>query len=597
MARLIVIRGVDEGATLELSGDSMIMGREGASPLRLHDTEVSRRHALFERHGNQWRLKDLGSANGTHVNDRSIADVQLRPGDQIRIGQTLMVYSSQEETTGPQDLAERIRLVSQQGKTGELGTILGRIGDKESPIGAGTWGAGAWDPATDSGTHPNWLKTAITHLGVLFETSRAISQFSSLDQLLDRILTLVYQTLGADRACILLLEDNGTLQTGQAPDPTRLVPRVVRNFHGETETLVPETQGKSDPFLVSRTLLDHVLLHREGLLINDTTLDSRFQQARSIVQNRVREILCVPMQGRHEIVGVLYADRLGPEAGQEGSGKDSVFTMDHLRVAGAIAHQAALAIEEAHHYEGMIQAERLAAVGQTIAGLSHHIKNILQGLKSGGEILGMGVQNKDWELVHQGWRIVERNQGKIYDLVLDMLGYSKEREPAWEICDLNKIAQEVIDLDAPLARERDIVLNFLPCLGLSTVEADPEGIHRCLLNLVGNALDAARESENPRVEVEVGIEAGGWALISVRDNGQGIPSGETESIFRPFFSTKGSQGTGLGLPVSRKIMREHGGDLIVKSIPGTQTEFQMRIPVKRAVTSEKTINIQSSEIH
>ncbi len=584
MARLIVIRGVDEGATLELNGESMILGREGSSPLRLHDTEVSRRHALFEKHGTTWRVKDLGSANGTHVNDRAIADVQLRPGDQIRIGQSILVFSCPGEATAAQDLAERIRLVSQQGKAGEMGTIVGRLGEKEAPIGAAPWDQ-------QSGTHPDWLKTAISHLGVLFETSRALSQFSNLDQLLDRILTLVYQTLGADRACILLLEEGGQLQSGQAPDPTRLVPRAVRHFQTEPDSLVKGAPPipKTDPFLVSRTLLDHVLVHREGLLVNDTTLDSRFQQARSIVQNRVREILCVPMQGRHEIVGVLYADRLGPESGHETPGKTSVFNMDHLRVAGAIAYQAALAVEESRHYDAMIQAERLAAVGQTIAGVSHHIKNILQGLKSGGEILGMGVNAKDWELVNQGWRIVERNQGKIYDLVLDMLGYSKEREPAWEPCDLNKIAQEVIDLEMPLAKERGVALNLSPCLALSTVEADPEGLHRSLLNLVGNAIDAVDETPNPRVEVEVGIEPGGFASIYVRDNGPGIPPEELEAIFRPFFSTKGSQGTGLGLPVSRKILREHGGDLLVKSVASTQTEFQMRIPIKRVMNPENTL--------
>lgn len=589
MARLIVIRGVDEGATLELTGDSMILGREGSSPLRLHDTEVSRRHALFERHGNHWRVKDLGSANGTLVNDRAIADVQLRPGDQIRIGQSLLVFSCPGETPGNQDLAERIRLVSQQGKTGELGTILGRLGENDSPMASVNWGGA-------QGAQQDWLRTALTHLGVLYETSRAISQFSNLDQLLDRILNLVYRTLGADRACILLLENSGTLLENQPPDPTRLTPRAIRTFSKEADQAQAET-SRSEAFLVSRTLLDHVLLHREGLLVNDTTMDSRFQQARSIVQNRVREILCVPMQGRHAIVGVLYADRLGPESGMEGTAPTSVFTMDHLRVAGAIAHQAALAVEEAHHYEGMIQAERLAAVGQTIAGLSHHIKNILQGLKSGGEILGMGVQNKDWELVNQGWRIVERNQGKIYDLVLDMLGYSKEREPAWEWCDLNKIAQEVIDLETPLARERGVVLNLLPCLGLSTVEADAEGVHRCLLNLVGNALDAVQESDHPRVEVEIGLETGGIATISVRDNGLGIPPNELDAIFRPFFSTKGSQGTGLGLPVSRKIMREHGGDLVVRSVPGTQTEFQMRLPVRRSPPTETVAKKESEENH
>jgi len=88
------------------------------------------------------------------------------------------------------------------------------------------------------------------------------------------------------------------------------------------------------------------------------------------------------------------------------------------------------------------------------------------------------------------------------------------------------------------------------------------------------------------------------AVIAVRDNGSGIPASEYESIFRPFFSTKGSRGTGLGLPVSRKILREHGGDLTVQSDPGRQTEFRIRLPIKAPGSgsgSQESFSLQSSE--
>src|SRR6202007_1203329 len=103
-------------------------------------------------------------------------------------------------------------------------------------------------------------------------------------------------------------------------------------------------------------------------------------------------------------------------------------------------------IETTRYYQAMVQAERLAAVGQTIAALSHHIKNILQGLRSGGDIVKMGLKDKDETLLVRGWSIVEKNQAKIYDLVLDMLSYSKDREPALEMVDLNQIVREVIEL-------------------------------------------------------------------------------------------------------------------------------------------------------
>src|SRR5438445_11670317 len=122
------------------------------------------------------------------------------------------------------------------------------------------------------------------------------------------------------------------------------------------------------------------------------------------------------------------------------------FTEDHLKLAIAIAHQAALAVEDTRYHQAMLQAERLAAIGQAIATLSHHIKNILQGLRSGSEILKMGLADKDDNLLQKGWTIVEKNQGKIYDLVMDMLSYSKEREPAIENTDVNRIVREVLEL-------------------------------------------------------------------------------------------------------------------------------------------------------
>src|SRR5262249_33945518 len=160
--------------------------------------------------------------------------------------------------------------------------------------------------------------------------------------------------------------------------------------------------------------------------------DERFSAGQSIVRFGIREAICVPMKGRHETLGVIYLDT-------RGSSRDTAFrttsptvkfTGDHLALAIAIGHQAALAVEETRYHQAMLQAERLAAIGQAIAALSHHIKNILQGLRSGSEILKMGLSEKDDAMLQQGWRIVEKNQGKIYHLVMDMLSYSKEREPA-----------------------------------------------------------------------------------------------------------------------------------------------------------------------
>src|SRR5262249_7908314 len=176
------------------------------------------------------------------------------------------------------------------------------------------------------------------------------------------------------------------------------------------------------------------------------------------------------------------------------------FTEDHLKLASAIGHQAALAVEETRYHHALVQAERLAAVGQTIAALSHHIKNILQGLKTGSELVEGGLKDSDDKLLRAGWNIVQKNQGKIYDLVWDMLTYSKEREPTIKEVDLNDVVRDVLELVQGRAKDLGIRLK-VKLNDLPAVQADREGIHRALLNVVGNALDAVEEGKDPQVGV------------------------------------------------------------------------------------------------
>src|SRR5262249_25151584 len=153
-----------------------------------------------------------------------------------------------------------------------------------------------------------------------------------------------------------------------------------------------------------------------------------------------------------------------------------------LKLDVAIGHQAALAVEETRYHHAMVQAERLAAVGQTIAALSHHIKNILTGMKHGSEILKMGIDQKDETCLHQGWKMVEKTRGKIHDLVMDMLTYSKEREPAVEDTDLNELSRDVLGMVEGRIKEQGVGLVTRFEETLPPVPCDPEGIHRALLN-------------------------------------------------------------------------------------------------------------------
>ena len=140
-------------------------------------------------------------------------------------------------------------------------------------------------------------------------------------------------------------------------------------------------------------------------------------------------------------------------------------------------------------------------------------------------------------------------------------------------------SQDVIELAQTAAEENDVSLEFRPTENLPAAEFDKEGIHRAVLNIVANAIDAVAESEDGAVVVQTGFDdRAGVMLVAVSDNGPGIPEDQRQVIFNVFESSKGSRGTGIGLPVSRKIIREHGGRVRIEGGPGEGTRFVLSWP-------------------
>jgi signal transduction histidine kinase len=296
------------------------------------------------------------------------------------------------------------------------------------------------------------------------------------------------------------------------------------------------------------------------------------------MQLGVREAICVPMQGRYDVVGVIYIDTLTP-AHKVIVNAPNRFREEHLKLMVAIGHQAALAVEDTMYYGAMVQAERLAAIGQTIATLSHHIKNILQGIRGGSYLIEMGLKDHDEEITRKGWGIVDKNQNKISTLVLDMLTFSKEREPELEPAYLNETIADIVELMQSRADELSVKLGWKPDEQIPMLLFDSDGIHRAVLNVVTNAIDACEGRPDARVEISTRYsEEPAMVQIVVEDNGEGIAPDQLPKIFQLFVSGKGTRGTGLGLPVSEKILKEHGGRILIDSELGKGSRFTLEFP-------------------
>jgi signal transduction histidine kinase len=557
VSSLFVIKGRDQGKRYELVDRVLAVGRDRTNPIQLNDAEVSRRHAELRRENGGYYIVDLNSANGTYVNYERISHTELRSGDKLQLGRTLMLFtgddgSSHDITSGvdiiTQNLAENSRIVRSMGQE-EGSQFLRPVEGGDSP----------------------WLARARSNLQIMYRTALAVSHTLDIDQLLHRIMELIFEWVEADRGCIMLAD--------QETDELKAKVVVHRQAAANAESIQ-----------ISRTIVDYVMERKEGVLTSDAREDQRWDPAGSIVKLGVREAICVPLQGRYGIVGLVYIDTFTPPGrllpGQTGRR----FSEEHLKLMVAIGHQAALAVEDTSYYSAMVQAERLAAMGQTIATLSHHIKNILQGIRGGSYLIDEGLKTEETEMVRTGWRMVEKNQEKISNLVMDMLTFSKERKPELVPANMNQVAGDVVELMQSRAREAHVALHWQGAEKMPELTFDPEGLHRAVLNVVTNAIDACERKEDSSVTVSTEISREeNMVRVIVADTGEGIEPEDIERIFSVFESKKGARGTGLGLPVSQKILHEHGGEIRVESTPGVGSKFVLELPAvppDRSATGE-----------
>ena len=550
---LYVSQGNSQGSDFDLtqlissSNEQVIgIGREKGNDIAVEDHEASRRHAEIRKRNDTFFLTDLDSSNGTFLNNDRISEAELKSGDRIQIGRTLFLYSQGESGNLASANVEIVGTESGDDGSRIIAVVPDTLGPNLPPL-----------PQDDTQNH--WLVQAQNNLDVMYRTALAASHTLDIDDLLDRILHLVFDWVEADRGCIMLREK----ETGQ------LITKARRDREA----------GTKSSMTISRTILDYVLERHEGVLTSNAQGDDRFRSGQSVLRTGVHEAICVPMQGRYGQIGVLYVDTLTP-LGEVMAAGGQRFSDEHLKLMVAIGHQAALAVEDTTYYSAMVQSERLAAVGQTIATLSHHIKNILQGIHGGSYLVEMGLDKNDLGITDKGWGIVRRNQHKISSLVMDMLSFSKDRKPDPSPSDIPAMLADIVETVKQRAEDGGISVRCQTPDNFPVLLCDTEALSRAILNVVTNAIDAVEEQSDGTVDITTEIdEKCEIVRVRVTDNGPGIPAETLPDIFNLFVSTKGAKGTGLGLTVSQKILREHGGDISVESTATHGTCFTLYFPL------------------
>lgn len=544
MLVLTVIEGPDKGRRFELpANEPQLLGRSSEA-LPLGDQAVSRRHAELTPDAGEWWLRDLESQNGTLVNGKAIRGrVRLRAGDTITVGQTTMAFGR----TSIVDEFDMIELL----QPGEMATSVDA-----------THKAGSQHPPTANGSSGARQESAeahaFEHLRMVYQITELAAKSITRGALLHGLLELVFEEFKPERGVVMLVDEHG-----------KLVPGAVKN-----RALI---KGREDDRIqVSRTILHHAVRKGEAVLSTNAMADPRFASGDSVQSLRIRSAICVPVEHRGVVFGAIYIDT---------SASDQTFTNEQLRLLHAVGQQAGIALSNLQLHQSKLQTERLAAMGQTVASLSHSIKNILQGLSGGADLVEMGLDREDLEISRKGWGILRRNLDRITGLTTNMLAFSRQRQVEVEFTPLRPLIEDCAQLLETVCEQAGVVLLVDAEEEMPPVPIDPPLIHQAVMNLLTNALEAVAEGSG-RITVRLKYEepdargpgSPGEAHVIVIDNGPGIPKDRQATIFEPFQTSKGVRGTGLGLAVTKRVVEDHHGRLVLRSEPGKGSTFTMVLP-------------------
>lgn len=396
----------------------------------------------------------------------------------------------------------------------------------------------------------NLILTVHRRLATLYKLNELLHSATDEKNMLSRVTDLIFEILPADRTIIL---------TKPHPTSKDFEPVIVRQ---------KRSLDKNAKISISKTMIQKVATEQLAILSLDAQTDNRFSSSESIIAHDIRSTMCVPIITKNVVVGVIHVDT-----------KESVhaFNDEDLTFLTSIANELSVALENLKMRDEMIKTERMAAVGMTVTNIAHNIKNILLLSKGGTQLVSTGLANKNFELVNESWEIVKRGMDKISKLVQDMLSYSRVRKIIKSKINVNDLVREVVESISTGRGKKNVNYQMNLDDKVPVRPIDEEGLTHALENLIVNASEAIIH-DHGLITIYTKFDEEQNIIIRVEDNGSGISKQNLERLFFPFFTTKGSAGTGLGLPMTKKEIEEMKGKISCESEEGVGTAFIIALP-------------------
>jgi signal transduction histidine kinase len=540
-----------------LRGDQTTVGRHPSNDIVLALDSISRFHARIDRRGDFYILQDLNSSNGSQVNGERVTQSALNHGDLVSFGNVEFQFNSSRalagmETDAPGSLAGMDIVDFTDEALDAVGSAKSfvKAEDFQQHKAKSSISSSVLDKKTDKATLLR-LNARLTSLYKLSELLRD-SNVDREDIILQRILDVIFVAVPADRGVML----------------TR--------FHKDSENLdVMAVKYRDDPIVhqkvtVSRTVLKEVVANRVAILSKDTQMDERFATTESIVASQIRSTIAAPMIVGDELIGVIHLDA---------STKGVAFEQDDLEFVMIVATETGVALQNMRMQKEAAHRQRLAAVGETVAGISHNVKNILLLSQGGAELLSRAIDRKDLDGARDAWQVVSRGIDKIGKLVRDMLEFSSNKKPEFAMVDVNELICSIAEEIEEKLVAKSVTLELELDEKITPQLYDELGLQRTVMNLIVNSVEAITHQQG-QITVGTKVRPEQMSLqITIRDNGCGISKDKMEKIFFPFFTTKGSNGTGLGLSMCKKCIEDMQGKITCESEENVGTSFIIDLPL------------------
>jgi len=387
------------------------------------------------------------------------------------------------------------------------------------------------------------------------EVLTAIRQRKRVEEILEMVLSYCSNLANAVHGSIVTVDHNSQKL-------------IITSVRGSDWT--PETQMCK--LSVGQGLTGYVAANGKPYLCNDTRTDTLYYP---LFDNVLSELV-VPIIVEEKVWGLINLDGLEPEAFDE----SMVSTIALMAELASFAIKLRIDLTEQERLQRhLIQSEKLASLGETIAGIAHEINNPLTSILSNAQLLTL----------HRGGTADEASINAIVleakrtaDLVKNLLAFSRKESKKREVVGINELIKQAVNLKRYQLRVNNIQLIAEPCETSFPVLVTPQQMQQVLLNLLNNAEQAIAKTGHQGIIKVEGGRRGSMVYITVTDNGTGIPAHILPFIFDPFFTTKNlGEGTGLGLSIAHTLIENHGGTISAKSEPG-HTVFTIELPMARS---------------